>query len=195
MDPEADEQAMAQMMGFSSFGAQDRPQKKRRYNPGADAAVHTQQVVQPASTGSNATPMGTRVPAAAPEPANADEIDLEDDGDGDSGAQGAPAEQVTNPNLVASGGAGEPAQTLPHGLPQRPAVGAGSVAPQHSGGDHGRGTRGQHHGSDRAQGQPWYEGYYDTLSNRNPWEKLEKAMGLQPRGIWISHDGQVTGLT
>lgn len=196
MDPEADEQAMAQMMGFSSFGAQDRPQKKRKYNPEADAAVHTtQQAVQPAPTGSNSTPMGTRAPKEATRAANTDEIDLDDGDDDNAGAQGVPIEHGTNPNHVPSGNTSEPATALPHGLPQRPAAGVGFTGLPGGGEDYGRGPRAQHHGSDRAQGQPWYEGYYDTLSNRNPWEKLEKAMGLQPRGTWISHDGQTTGLT
>lgn len=38
MDPEADEAAMAQLMGFSAFGAQDRPPKKRRRDGFYDAA-------------------------------------------------------------------------------------------------------------------------------------------------------------
>lgn len=152
MDQEPDDQAMAQMLGFSSFGAQDPPQKRRRYNPGGGAV---------ASTGSNTTPLGARKP-------NAEEIDLDDD------EEAAPVEQVTSAGVSSEA----PQTSALHGLPQRPAPGAGFT-------DQGRGS--QHHHGD--QGQPWYEDYYDTLFNRNPWEKLEKAMGLQPRGSWISHDG------
>ncbi len=37
----------------------------------------------------------------------------------------------------------------------------------------------------------WYVGYYDPSSNENPWEKLEKANGLEPRGAWIERGKQV----
>lgn len=178
MDPDdADAQAMAQMMGFSSF---ERPQKKRRYNnPATDAVVDAPAPAQqqPASTGSNAIPMGSTrktttkasSSSAAPATANTDEINLDDDDDSDGGGQGAPLGHPP-PDVTASTIPSEHAKggLLLHGLPQRPARGV----PSHTGGP--------------TPGQPWYEGYYDSLSNRNPWEKLEKEMGLQPRGSWIS---------
>ncbi|KAK7208813.1 hypothetical protein V2G26_015991 [Clonostachys chloroleuca] len=75
---------MAQMMGFSAFGSQDRPQKKRKYNPNADSFVE-RQPPQDATTSSNSIPLG---PPPVPKPsANADEIDLE----GDDGSDGSPA--------------------------------------------------------------------------------------------------------
>jgi hypothetical protein len=36
----------------------------------------------------------------------------------------------------------------------------------------------------------WYIGYYDPSFNENPWAKLEKANGLEPRGTWIERGGQ-----
>ncbi|EFQ31160.1 hypothetical protein CGRA01v4_01869 [Colletotrichum graminicola] len=38
----------------------------------------------------------------------------------------------------------------------------------------------------RSDGKPWWEGYYDHASNENPWERLEKKAGVQPRGAWLS---------
>lgn len=35
-------------------------------------------------------------------------------------------------------------------------------------------------------GTPWWEGYYDAKMNENPWEKLERERGLQPRGAWVA---------
>lgn len=32
---------------------------------------------------------------------------------------------------------------------------------------------------------PWWQGYYDPQTNQNPWEALEKKMGLAPRGTWL----------
>lgn len=152
-DDQIDAEAMASMMGFSSFGDQDRPNKKRRFNPGADAAIGTVKKVSEASTGSNAAPLGERKPAQG---ANADEIDLEDDDEEAS-------EKATGTTLnVAASSAS---------LPQRPAV----PIPGSWGGGHTHGAR-----SDR-----WYEGYYDVGSNENPWQRLEKDMGLHPRGKWM----------
>ncbi|KAJ3940211.1 hypothetical protein N0V92_013926 [Colletotrichum tropicale] len=58
----------------------------------------------------------------------------------------------------------------------------------------GRGGRGgarnnhhhhhHHHHQQRDDGKPWWEGYYDHKSNENPWAKLEKAAGVEPRGSW-----------
>ncbi|KAM5345823.1 hypothetical protein ACJ41O_011684 [Fusarium nematophilum] len=89
---------------------------------------------------------------------NADEIPLDDDDDGSEPVQ---------PPL---------AQVRPASLPQRPAVPA--PAPRH----------GQHQVSSQQHRQPgetWYVGYYDPMSNENPWERLEKARGLEPRGTWL----------
>jgi hypothetical protein len=182
---------MAQFLGFSSFGAKDRPQKKRKYNAQADAVVGGQPSSRAkaanfnSSTGANSTPLG-----APPEPApsaNADEIDL--DGEEEDGGETAPA---------ASGLSSETVRGISDGLPVRP---AGGLPPHHAGiperlaqGHYGGGA--EHHGhrhnhqSQRPQGSretPWYEGYYDSLSNTNPWQKLEHSLGLQSKGTWVSY--------
>lgn len=94
MDPGVEESAMAEMMGFSAFGGPDRPAKKRRYNPGADAAV----------TGSNSTPLGVRQQA---ETANVDGIDLEDGGGNAQAGEDRPSTNLGAP---------------PVSLPQRPGI-------------------------------------------------------------------------
>jgi hypothetical protein len=60
------------------------------------------------------------------------------------------------------------AQVRPASLPQRP-------APFTSGGG--------------AESRVWYEGYYDHLSNENPWDRLEKAKGLEAKGSWVPRPG------
>ncbi|KAI1204523.1 uncharacterized protein F4807DRAFT_328757 [Annulohypoxylon truncatum] len=73
--------AMAEAMGFSSFGMQNA-NKRRKFNPRADEAVtasttiplHQSGTVKEARTGSNTTPLGVRT-------RNEDEIDLEEDED------------------------------------------------------------------------------------------------------------------
>ena len=153
MDPDTDEAAMAEMMGFSSFGGPERPQKKRRYNPGADAATAT----AAQTTGSNSTPLGARKERDVD---NQDRIDLEDFGD-DAGNHD---DQI--PAVVSLLGA------PPAILPRRPATSPSKPANSHQ---------------DMPQGMrtaPWYEGYHDTLSNLNPWAKLEERLGLEPLGNW-----------
>lgn len=128
-----------------------------------------------ASTGSNSTPLGARTSAKT------DEIDLESEEDGGDG--GAPVEAAAT---------SESSQAQVHGLPQRPATGLGFAGGSGREG-HGRGFSGQMSGNRETGGAPWYVDYYDNLSNRNPWERLEKEIDLQPKGTWIAHDGQTTG--
>ncbi|SPJ84349.1 uncharacterized protein FTOL_10867 [Fusarium torulosum] len=64
-----------------------------------------------------------------------------------------------------------PAQVRPASLPQRP-------APAHA-------TRQGQHVAPHERSDTWYIGYYDHLSNENPWERIEKARGLMTRGTWI----------
>lgn len=154
MDDEMDEAAMASMMGFSSFGDQDRPNKKRRFNPGADAAVDSS--VTQAATGSNSAPLGVR---SHIEGTNPHEVHLEEDL---QNIQDQPT--ADSPTISAH----------PSSLPQRPAAAIlgmplGSQVPREA-----------------AKADTWYQDYYDSLSNSNPWEKLEQNLGLQPRGIWPS---------
>ncbi|KAK2591487.1 hypothetical protein QQS21_010833 [Conoideocrella luteorostrata] len=177
MDPDRDADgddatAMAQAMGFSSFGTQDPPQKKRRYNAATDAVTSTQQHLQErnrqSATGSNSTPLGTLKQPAA----NSDEIDLhDDDEDGNSGiaASHRPAEEV--PQAITA---------PPVGLPARPAPGTGFVGSASKPSSQGRSEK-----NPRRHNELWYQGYYDSTSNENPWERLEKAMGLESKGVWV----------
>lgn len=176
MDDEADNQAMMEMMGFSSFGGQQN--KKRKYNPTADAAISIDSPAsnQPASSsGSNSLPLGNRkAPSEAPANAiNSDAIDLDDE-DGDE----APGESITSNEI---GSHSPHASLLPSpnpaaGLPARPA---------HPQGHRARGdVPREHSSSGRADGKPWFDGYYDHGSNQNPWRKLEEWKKLQPRDDW-----------
>jgi hypothetical protein len=88
-DDEAE--AMAKQMGFSSFGAQGPP-KKRKFNPATDAMVEGQELVslnrggkKGQGSGGNMIPLGKpRVMGVAP-PANEDEIALDDEDEEDGG--------------------------------------------------------------------------------------------------------------
>jgi hypothetical protein len=189
---------MAEAIGFSAFGAHhnNHPNKKRKYNAQADAAFVDGQPTAEASTGSNSTPLGQR---AAPAPlqkigaANTDEIDLEDEEDGDEDLNEGGQEH----SATSTAGATLPGQALPRpaGLPQRPAPGIGFInvgasrGPKyydnHGAGGVGGGAGGRGHGGGDG-GRNWHEGYYDCLSNQNPWERLEKAMGLESKGTWLA---------
>ncbi|KAL7822221.1 hypothetical protein V8C26DRAFT_291491 [Trichoderma gracile] len=187
-----DEAAMAQAMGFSSFGTQPRAQK-RKYNPHADAVTSSDSATaqraaaaaKPSATGTNSTPLGVAAskkhdPAAA----NADEIDLDEDE-----AQAKDAEGTNNvDNGDPSAGVSEeqpiqsstPALVRPPGLPNRPPPGITTTS---SSGGHHHQTRTNHR---REDDDSWSEGYYDPQSNENPWRRLEEAKGLQPLGTWLA---------
>ncbi|RYP75973.1 hypothetical protein DL771_002045 [Monosporascus sp. 5C6A] len=208
-DPEA--AAMAEAMGFSSFGAQ-KSNKRRKFNPGADAVVaststatsaastSTNRVGGPLSSGSNSTPLGVRT-------RNNDEINLgldDDDHDGDSaiGAGAAPhlADgddwepqyiDTSRPPIPANAGPSDDVQTridsiagVPYG--QHFETHTVPVYGQASRG--GRGGRGGHQSARDRDGDKgkWWEDYYDPSSNVNPWERLEQDRGLKPRGLWMS---------
>ncbi|KAF3766263.1 hypothetical protein M406DRAFT_19912, partial [Cryphonectria parasitica EP155] len=67
-------------------------------------------------------------------------------------------------------------------LPSRPPIAA---VPRHAQNQRQSGRRMR--GSDQnADDQPWWEGYYDAKMNQNPWERLEKQRGLEPRGTWLT---------
>ncbi|KAG7410864.1 hypothetical protein DER46DRAFT_108846 [Fusarium sp. MPI-SDFR-AT-0072] len=89
---------------------------------------------------------------------NKDEISLDDD---DNEGDANPEQKV-------------PAQARPASLPQRPAPAQGTPQGQHSGAHGARSNK--------------FTGYYDRLSNENPWEKIEKARGLTTRGTWITRN-------
>ncbi|KAH8175390.1 hypothetical protein LIA77_03808 [Sarocladium implicatum] len=169
-DTDADALAMAQAMGFSSFGDQ-HPSKKRRYNPQSDASLPfagaNGHKPNPASaSGANSAPLGTPR-ASAPAPAatalNTDEISLEEDDQADQDA-----------------GSPKPPTAAIASLPARPAV----SAPGAGLGSSSQDQRQQHH-HPRGQHNPlWYQGYYDPSSNANPWQRLEKKLDLSPRDTW-----------
>ncbi|KAH8883911.1 hypothetical protein GQ53DRAFT_830352 [Thozetella sp. PMI_491] len=207
-DPEDDSAAMAAAMGFSSFGGQDRPAKKRRYNAGSDAIVASSlpsalpgslppKPSAPARlTGANQLPLHQRTPrgpgSSAAAGKNADEIDLDDDEvDGDQG--GAPV--ATHGGLGGSEHADEdpPPQYLDTSrLPtsyEEPMDGGAGAWHGHRGGRAGaqrggsRGGRGGYGGSGLPQ---WWLDYYDPSSNQNPWERLERARGIDSKGTWLA---------
>jgi hypothetical protein len=222
--------AMAQALGFASFGTQrphGRPAKKKRKYldavsepaTGPNAAAITPAARRPhhhiyPNTTPQAAQLSLAVPGttasatagSAPLMGNTDEIDLDDS---DSDARGAPLTGRSPPSLssldrvsgvgVVVPPSGSAAQHV-HGtgLPARPqyasfsssSVGPGHVAPSMPRGGRGGGARG---GAGRGQGGPrtggpWWEGYYDPRFNANPWEKEERAMGLQPKGSWVPRD-------
>ncbi|KAK5997248.1 hypothetical protein PT974_02602 [Cladobotryum mycophilum] len=185
MDAPTDEEAMAQAMGFSSFGT-NRPQK-RKYNPQADAVVDAKRNNNKAvSTGSNSTPLGTGA-------YNANEITLDDEvNNGDEPAPEAEAEEAVavpaTQEANAADSAPQEAPVRPAGLPARPAPGAGFMGPS-------RGHQGGHQGGHaNASGskRPWYEEYYDPSSNENPWQRLEVSLDLQPLGTWLEREQKAT---
>ncbi|TGJ79914.1 hypothetical protein E0Z10_g8860 [Xylaria hypoxylon] len=215
--------AMAEAMGFSSFGAQ-KPNKRRKFNPGADAFVapnspSTSTSTLPfhryndnddgsymATTGSNTIPLGVRRQ-------NVDEIDL----DGDEEEVHLPlGGQVAQPNITDDDDDPEP-QYLDTSRPSAPLVVdpadalqskidtiVGSSADAYtspqlpppppsstivSTGHSSRGGRGgRQHNMNREgrSGARWWEDYYDPAFIVNPWDRLEKANGLEPRGSWVS---------
>jgi hypothetical protein len=83
-------------------------------------------------------------------------------------------------------------QSVSHSLPYKPPPGI-NASPRVAG--HGMDNSamatfliesGDQEETHRGRGgrKPWWEGYYDPTSNENPWEKLEQAMGLEPKGTW-----------
>lgn len=242
-DEMMDSTAMAEAMGFSGFGMQNPPSKKRKFNPNADAAISAPAKNKPAaSTGANTAPLGQRMrlpPPSSDLPArpsaggliagkktDTDEIDLDDGGDeaevdshesknpaaGDNGNEDDRYIDTSHPSrgyfpeevaemeaqdkidvILAQQG------SIPD-LPARPPHGDGNFQHHHGqqrnqrGGGRG-GGRGHHHRQDDPDAAPWWEGYYDPKMNQNPWEDLEKRMGLQPRGTWILKDAKLTTMT
>ena len=127
--------AMAEAMGFSSFG---HASKKRKYNPHTDATTSASTSEPAFSSGANSAPLGTKPPA---------KVEGTDE---------------------------EEASSRPASLPQRPAF---ASQPKDAA---GRSVGGHN--------PLWYEGYYDPSSNANPWDRLEKKLGLESKGPWLSND-------
>ena len=173
---ESESAALAQALGFTAFGAQPpdaddhtRPNKKRRFNPLADAAVIAtpQQEEQPPTTILTASRVQIHPSTTT------DEINYDDSN--------------PNPNL----------DSLPH--PQNrsrsgtPTSFRGDSGGRGRGGNRGgsaRGSGGGGHGhvghGGHAHNPTWYVDYYDASFNQNPWEALEKRLGLQAVGSWLA---------
>ncbi|KAH0528486.1 hypothetical protein TsFJ059_003348 [Trichoderma semiorbis] len=187
--PLDDEDMMTQAMGFSSFGSQNRPQK-RKYNPHADAIVSSdsataQRAARPSATGSNSTPLGlpTRKPDQAA--ANADEIDLDEEDEDEVDGDGAASDAAGIPERP--GEASTPALVRPPGLPDRPPPGIGFMGSSKGHQDsHGAAAQ------DGSRRTVEWEGYYDPSSNENPWRRLEESRGLQSLGTWIPRGHQAS---
>ncbi|KAI1740976.1 hypothetical protein F4680DRAFT_77092 [Xylaria scruposa] len=155
------------------------------------------------TTGSNMVPLGIRKK-------NLDEIDLEDDEDEGRLPPGSRDSREYQHNITDDDDP-EP-QYLDTSRPSAPIIAdpvdrlqstidaiVGSsadacVPPQLSssvvaGGQPNRGSRGgtqRNMNRDNRSGVKWWEGYYDPAFIVNPWDKLEKANGLEPRGAWVS---------
>ncbi|KAK8094673.1 hypothetical protein PG997_001358 [Apiospora hydei] len=200
MDPDEwdeDTAAMAEAMGFASFGGQAHGSKRRKYNARADDAYvagaggdKSTLPFHDAGSGSNNTPLGERRQPTKKQKtkANEDEIDLDDDDDDD-------------PNKAAdTNDAQDPApQYIDTSLPpiwpnqnSTPSPEWAAAASRRGGAYSQQGAGNRRSGRDRASGPPWWNDYYDPAFNTNPWEKIEKARGLQPRGPWLSYDESKT---
>ncbi|KAI8962030.1 hypothetical protein F5Y11DRAFT_204096 [Daldinia sp. FL1419] len=199
--------AMAQAMGFSSFGAQTNPNKRRKFNPRADAVVASTTTSIPlrrnseAKSGSNAIPLGVRV-------RNNDEINLEDDevgaaespvhNDPKEGSDSEPGPQYLDtsrpPDIVAVSPTDNTMSTTKIDTMTRDypghVVGGQSSELSTGGGPASRGNGRGNYQSRQSQGhepgKKWWGDYYDPSSNVNPWERLEQTKGLGPRGSWMS---------
>ncbi|KAI5864031.1 hypothetical protein GGS23DRAFT_479484 [Durotheca rogersii] len=198
--------SIAEAMGFSSFGSQN-PNKRRRFNARADAVVASNSAVpgqqsgggpRDAGSGANAMPLGVRT-------RNDDEIDLDTDEEGganlaDSGdgehpknSRGTkPDPHVLDAFLPAAVAEDDLVQDIQSkidaitGIPSQ----ATEAGPSFSSGQvpRGSGSRGSDRSFGRQRNEPkkWWDDYYDPKSNTNPWERLEQANGLQPRGTWMT---------
>ncbi|KAI0913616.1 hypothetical protein F4823DRAFT_20124 [Ustulina deusta] len=155
-----------------------------------------------ATTGSNTIPLGVRK-------YNVDEIDL--DGDEDAahlppGGQAAqpitahddedPEPQYLDTSRLSAPVAADAADALQskidaivggsadtYSSPQPPSSSVFSAG--HSSRD-SRGGRQHNMNRDNPSSTRWWEGYYDPAFIVNPWDELEKANGLEPRGTWVS---------
>lgn len=189
-EDDVDASAMAEAMGFSGFGMQ-RAAKKRKFNPRADASVSGQQVPNASGSGANSAPLGERrlppppasLPSRPPAAAagNAEEIGLDDEDDAGPGADAGDG-LGAGPEVEAQGWMGNAVDSGPPGLDARA---AGRFRKQQPGGGPRAAGR---HGGGGGDGRPWWEGYYDAKMNENPWERLEKQRGLEPRGTWLARE-------
>ena len=166
-----DEPDVAAAMGFSSFGGQNRPQKKRKHNQQDEGGLSGQ---QPDRTASRPTVSGeggsSMLNVSSNTALNVDAIALDDDSLSEDDLKGSDHLLPRGPPK-ADTTAPASSQARPAGLPQRP---VNSVAPVMR-----PSSDGPKHHRDRG-GQPLHQDYYDSKSNENPWQRLEEKHGLQP---------------
>ncbi|KAH8803118.1 hypothetical protein F5884DRAFT_496574 [Xylogone sp. PMI_703] len=206
IDEDEEASAMAAAMGFSSFGTQPNPNKKRKFNSATDAFVEGQQLAElyrggkkGQGTGGNQIPLGKpRVIGASSENSkkNSDEIDLGEDEeeepaveekDEEEGPQyidtslPPPVEsqrkvQEQIDSILANAGSSTSGSTT---LPpsQNHLRGPASDAGSIAGSSRPA-QRGQ-------RNEFWYVGYYDPSFNENPWARLEQEKGLKTSGTWV----------
>lgn len=194
-DDDPDAAAMAEAMGFTGFGMQ-RATRKRKLTP-------------PSQTGANNAPLGKRRPLNLPQPVasggggNAEEIDLgdHDDDDDGSGAQ-VDSGEAEEDDIQAQAGLNAlsftdaPPATGRHQLPPKP------QQQQHQNQSHHHAGKAARHPGGRAGGgpgqAPWWEREWDPrLVDRmveNPWDRLERQLGLGARGTWPTTKGSRPGI-
>ncbi|KAI0425818.1 hypothetical protein F5Y09DRAFT_87585 [Xylaria sp. FL1042] len=156
-----------------------------------------------ATTGSNTIPLGVRRQ-------NIDEIDLDSDDDaepppsGDQAAQPTTADDdeadpepqyldTSRPSLTVVADPADALQSKIDAIVSGSADAHASLPPPSSsaiGAMHlSGGSRGGHQHNmnrDDRSSAVWWEDYYDPSFIVNPWDNLEKANGLEPRGSWVS---------
>ncbi|KAH8907272.1 hypothetical protein BR93DRAFT_938152 [Coniochaeta sp. PMI_546] len=194
---------MAQMMGFTAFGSQAPPSKKRRYNPRADAIADSgaggstgglpAKPPAPRGTGANTLPLlprsapcqgsgGTTLQDGGVEREQRMQAVLEDSGKDAIGSEAAgqdrsgedpPPQYIDTSRSPVRTGEDEDSTSGPVTAP-----GSSDNQPASRGGRGGPGA-GPHR-------RIWWTDYYDPSSNENPWEWLEKAKGLEPVGSWLT---------
>ena len=177
---------MAQMMGFSTFGAtQD---KKRKYNPNADAATGTPAPASAAAgcprvDGVKRGRLSGRPSAVKQTTRRRRRRRIQMRSTWTSSATLRRLQQTLWRRESRSHQAWRRRAQLACQSVHPPAVGLFAspfTEPLPSQQRHDR----QPNNNDPSRG-PWYEGYYDPSSNENPWARLEMAMDLPPKGTWI----------
>ncbi|KAL3428193.1 hypothetical protein PVAG01_01702 [Phlyctema vagabunda] len=209
--------AMAAAMGFSSFGTQSNPIKKRKFNAATDAFVEGQELSsldrggkKGQGSGGNNIPLGKQrvigtAAAKSTSKSNMEEIDL--DGDEDDyapggGGQEEEEEEEAGPNYIDTS-LPPPIEDLKDKQDRIDRVLA-NIRPELQGAQllhelpqRPAATAAAHsHQRNGGRGQRnelWYVGYYDASFNENPWARLEKERGLEPVGSWIERPGPGSG--
>jgi hypothetical protein len=195
----AEDAAMAATMGFTSFGsskpreeeeedASSRPSKKRRLNQSLDNNDQ-----QPTYTALRVQtkPYPDEISYSDDDEDFALDTTADADAELDSDAPRAPPQTRSQTQRTGTGngsGRSTPSQAqsqLQSQLPPRPPAATTSTSTRGNRGGRG-GNRGGRQAQPQGPGNPlWYVNYYDSSSNENPWEGMEKYKGLAPVGTWV----------